>query len=46
MTDRPMANAGVLYVQNVKKNDGAAWVLRELSRRIRLFMFHPEAVDW
>jgi hypothetical protein len=44
MKDRPMVNAGVFYVQNVRDGDGAAWVLRELSRRIHLFMFHPEAV--
>jgi hypothetical protein len=46
MEDRPMVNAGVLYVQNVREGDGAAWVLRELSRRIHLFMFQPEAVAW
>ena len=46
MRDRPLVNAGVFYVQNVREGDGAAWVLRELSRRIHLFMFHPEAVQW
>ena len=44
MQDRPMINAGVFYVQNVKQDDGAAWMLRELARRIHLFILHPEAV--
>lgn len=46
MEDRPMVNAGVFYAQNIREGDGAAWVLRELSRRIHLFMFQPEAVAW
>lgn len=42
--DAPFVNAGCFYVQNVQPGDGAAWVLTELHRRIRLFMFTPEAV--
>ncbi len=42
--DTPLANAGVLYAQNVKPNDGAAWVLTETARRVHLFLYHPEAV--
>lgn len=30
--DAPFVNAGVFYVQNVRRGDGAAWVLRELHR--------------
>ncbi|KAL3920712.1 MAG: hypothetical protein SGPRY_005155 [Prymnesium sp.] len=54
-TDLPLANAGVLYAQRagspplpeggeVARDDPAAWVLRELIRRIHLFSFHPEVV--
>ncbi|KAL1515884.1 hypothetical protein AB1Y20_002499 [Prymnesium parvum] len=50
--DLPLANAGVLYAQRAAgprggeaaEGDAAAWVLRELYARIRLFSFHPEAV--
>ena len=42
--DAPYVNAGVFYIQNVNPADGAAWVLRELYRRIHLFMFTPSAV--
>lgn len=45
MQDRPMINAGVFYAQNVREGDGAAWVLRELARRIHEFILHPEAVQ-
>ena len=44
MSDRPMINAGVFYVQNVAKHDGASWVLREMSRRIHAFILRPSAV--
>ena len=44
MSDRPMVNAGVFYAQNVKPGDGAAWVLRELARRIHTFILRPSAV--
>ena len=44
MSDRPMINAGVFYVQNVRSGDGASWVLRELSRRIHTFITRPSAV--
>ena len=46
MSDRPLLNAGVFYAQNVKRGDGAAWVLEDLSRRIHLFYTKPEAVRW
>lgn len=42
--DAPFVNAGVFYAQNIRADDGAAWVLRELHRRIALFMYHPEVV--
>jgi hypothetical protein len=44
MQDRPMVNAGVFYAQNIRLGDGAAWVLRELARRIHMFLLEPEAV--
>ena len=44
MSDRPMINAGVLYVQDVRPGDGASWVLRELSRRIHSFLLRPSTV--
>ena len=44
MSDRPMVNAGVFYAQNVTAGDGAAWVLRELARRIHTFILRPSAV--
>ena len=40
--DSPLVNAGVFYVQNVRRGDAAHWVLSELHRRIALFMYHPE----
>ena len=43
-TDNPFVNAGVFYVQNARKGDGAAWVLEELNRRIERFTYHPETV--
>ena len=42
--DAPFVNAGIFYVQNVRRGDGAAWVLAELHRRIALFMYHPDVV--
>ena len=42
--DAPYVNAGCFYAQNIHPSDGAAWVLKELHRRIHLFMFSPEAV--
>ena len=30
--------------QNVRAGDAASWVLKELTRRMHLFLFHPEAV--
>ena len=42
--DGPIANAGIIYVQNVRAGDAASWVLQELTRRMHLFLFHPEAV--
>ena len=43
--DLPLANAGVVYAQNIKsKSDPAAWVLNELIERIRAFSFHPDIV--
>ena len=42
--DAPLVNAGVFYANNLSRADGGAWVLRELSRRIHLFLWHPEAV--
>ena len=42
--DKPIANAGVIYAQNVAPDDAAAWVLRETIARVSLFSFHPEAV--
>lgn len=42
--DAPYVNAGVFYVQGLRKGDGGSWVLSELHRRIALFMYHPEAV--
>lgn len=50
--DNPFANAGVFYVQNVRRGDGAAWVLEELNRRVARFTYNPESVrelphsDW
>ena len=44
MSDKPMINAGVFYAQNVKRGDGASWVLQELSRRIHTFILRPSAV--
>ena len=43
-TDNPFANAGILYVQNVREGDTAAWVLQELNRRIWRFTYRPESV--
>jgi hypothetical protein len=43
-TDNPFVNAGIMYVQNVRDGDAAAWVLQELNRRIARFTYHPESV--
>ena len=43
-TDNPFVNAGILYVQNVRDGDAAAWVLNELNRRIHRFTYAPESV--
>ena len=43
-TDNPFANAGIMYVQNIRDGDAAAWVLQELNRRIARFTYHPETV--
>ena len=42
--DNPFVNAGVFYVQGVRRGDGAAWVLQELNRRIERFTYRPESV--
>jgi len=44
MSDTPLVNAGVFYAQDVRPGDGAAWVLRELSRRLHLFITNSSAV--
>ena len=44
MSGKPMINAGVFYAQNVRRGDGASWVLQELSRRIHTFILRPSAV--
>ena len=43
-TDNPFVNAGILYVQNARDGDAAAWVLQELNRRIARFTYRPESV--
>ena len=42
--DGPLVNAGMLYVQNVRRGSGAAWALEEAARRVHLFLWNPEAV--
>ena len=42
--DAPFVNAGVFYAQGLQPGDAATWVLRELHRRIALFMYNPDAV--
>ena len=40
----PLVNAGVFYYHGVTPTDGAAWVAREVARRVHTFMWHPETV--
>ena len=39
-----LPQAGVFYLQNLRPDDGASWVVRETARRVHLFLWHPEAV--
>ena len=42
--DLPLANAGIVYAQGVRRGGGAGWVLHETQARVRLFSLYPHLV--